>query len=314
VSEKAQLPWNAQGLWAALSPLLPNLSVEVLARTDSTNTQLVERARRRGGLRDAPSSRPAELDSRLPGSDPSVGLVRTPHGRRSDDTQPVLLVAEQQTRGRGRQGRTWHSRAGASLTFSLSLPLAPVGWSGLSLALGLALADALDAPQAGQPPRIGLKWPNDLWLWEGPGQGRKLGGMLIETVAVGESRMCIVGIGLNVAPMALDADEASQGFACIQEFWPEATAPAVLGRIALPLARALRRFEAQGFAPLREGYARRDVLLGQTVVALTGERMGQAQGVAEDGSLLLKVQGVEAVQRVHSGELGLRPLPQAASA
>ena len=66
------------------------------------------------------------------------------HGRRSMDTQPCLLVAEQQLRGRGRVGRSWQSRAGASLTFSLALPLSPVDWSGRSLAVGVALAGALE--------------------------------------------------------------------------------------------------------------------------------------------------------------------------
>ena len=117
--------------------------------------------------------------------------------------QPCLLVAEEQTRGRGRLGRGWIASAGASLTFSLALPLAPEEWSGLSLAVGLALAEALDPMvQPGAPPRIGLKWPNDLWLVDGPGRGRKLGGILIETVSVGHRRMCVLGVGLNVLPQA----------------------------------------------------------------------------------------------------------------
>jgi BirA family biotin operon repressor/biotin-[acetyl-CoA-carboxylase] ligase len=94
-------------------------------------------------------------------------------------------VAEHQTRGRGRLGRGWGRSAGASLTFSLSLPLAPRDWSGLSLAVGVALADALEPPLDGAVPRIGLKWPNDLWLDRRPGSGRKLGGVLIETAGRG---------------------------------------------------------------------------------------------------------------------------------
>ena len=75
-----------------------------------------------------------------------------PFGRRAGDTQPCLLVAEHQTLGRGRQGRSWLAHAGASLTFSLGLPLAPRDWSGLSLAVGVALADALEAPEPGAQP------------------------------------------------------------------------------------------------------------------------------------------------------------------
>ena len=117
------LQWGAETLWQRLEPLLPGLSVEVVARTDSTNTQLLERARRAG-------AHDEDDNSRL-------------HGRRAGDAQPCLLVAEAQTRGRGRQGKPWYSSPGASLTFSLSLPFSPADWSGLSLAVGVAVAEAL---------------------------------------------------------------------------------------------------------------------------------------------------------------------------
>jgi hypothetical protein len=133
------------------------LTVEVVAAIGSTNTELLARARR------ALASAPA------------------------DAAKPALLVAVQQTAGRGRQGKVWQSgtgtAVGASLTFSLALPLAPADWSGLSLAVGLALVDALDPPLPGQPPRLGLKWPNDLILLDEGGRaphiGRKAGGILI---------------------------------------------------------------------------------------------------------------------------------------
>ena len=75
--------------------------------------------------------------------------------------------------------------AGASLTFSLALPMAPRSWSGLSLAVGLSVADSLQAelpPTGSRTPRIALKWPNDLWL-QGRGAERKLGGILVETAS-----------------------------------------------------------------------------------------------------------------------------------
>ncbi|MGZ7242464.1 biotin--[acetyl-CoA-carboxylase] ligase, partial [Streptococcus pyogenes] len=62
---------------------------------------------------------------------------------RAGHVDPVLLVAEQQSAGRGRMGRSWASRAGDSLTFSLGLPLQPADWSGLSLAVGVAVAESL---------------------------------------------------------------------------------------------------------------------------------------------------------------------------
>ena len=89
--------WPAEAVWEAVSPLLPGFTVEVLPEIGSTNSELMRRAR--------------------------AGCM-----------EPVLLVAEQQTAGRGRLGRGWASQAGESLTFSLGLPLAPADWSGLSTA------------------------------------------------------------------------------------------------------------------------------------------------------------------------------------
>jgi BirA family biotin operon repressor/biotin-[acetyl-CoA-carboxylase] ligase len=276
----APLQWGAEDLWLLLQPLLPGLSIEVLTRATSTNTLLLDRAR-------------------------SV-----------HDLQPCLLVAEEQTGGRGRLGRAWRSQAGASLTFSLALPLAPADWSGLSLAVGLALAEALDPQPEGVAPRIGLKWPNDLWLIDGPaasGRGRKLGGILIETVAVatdrvtgataGAQRLAVVGVGLNLQPQS---DEGlSQGYACLQELDAPASAPQVLARVAEGLLRALLRFQAEGFAPLAAAYARRDVLRGHPVTTtLPDLPAGQAEGVDAQGALLVRHAGLH---RVLSGEVSVRP-------
>lgn len=293
----AHLHWGAEALWQRLLPLLPDLSVEVVARTDSTNTRLIERARAAGGDPEAPITRPGHLDAQ-------AASQATPHGRRTVDLAPVLLVAEQQTRGRGRMGRDWQSRPVDSLTFSLALPLAPTDWSGLSLAVGLALAEALDPAQGptgvATPPRIGLKWPNDLWLIEGPGAGRKLGGILIETVSVGRRRMCVVGVGLNIRPHDYEGFSA----ACLTEVLPGIDAPSALARVAEPLARELLRFEREGFAPLVERYARRDVLRGQQVTTTAGEALtGVAEGVDIAGALLVRS---GELQRIVSGEVSVR--------
>ena len=281
--------WHADALWQQLLPQLPGLSVEVLAQVDSTNTLLLERA-------------------------------RAGSGRRQDDTQPALVVAEQQTLGRGRQGRAWHAAPGASLTFSLGLPLAPRDWSGLSLAVGVALADALDAPEPGRAaPRIALKWPNDLWLADGAGRGRKLGGVLIETVAVGAQRMVVVGVGLNIEPLPSAAQapgappvassDFSQGYACVRELDRHASAPAVLHRVALPLVRAVRQFEREGFAGFAAAFARRDLLRGQPV-RVHGPRgdvlvLGTAQYVAPSGALRVS-DDAGAVHEIASGEVSVR--------
>jgi BirA family transcriptional regulator, biotin operon repressor / biotin---[acetyl-CoA-carboxylase] ligase len=305
------LPWRAEALWQQLEPHLPGLSVEVLARTESTNTVLLERARLGRDRHDAPITAPGELEAlRLRRRD-TAGSDSGPFGRRAGDTQPTLLVAERQTLGRGRQGRTWLASPAASLTFSLGLPLAPRDWSGLSLAVGVTLADALEPPEPGRSPRLQLKWPNDLWLCNGaPGQGRKLGGVLIETVAVGGQRMVVVGIGLNIAEGAVAAGrELSSGFGWLQEVQRAATAPDTLHRVALPLVKALQQFEREGFAGFSPAYARRDLLRGQCIVtqdagAGGGVLEGTAEGVSNSGALLLRVGA--ALHLVSSGEVSVR--------
>ena len=295
------LAWDAESLWRQLEPLLPGLAVEVVARSESTNTQLLQRLRGAQGA--------ALQDMVLP-------------GRRASDTQPCLLVAEHQTVGRGRMGRSWLAAPGASLTFSLALPLAPVDWSGLSLAVGVALAEALDraplkettgrpefpcSPSGGRTPyggglggalgspRIGLKCPNDLWLDQ-----RKLGGVLIETVSVGSRRMAVIGVGLNVRPMQVAA--VSSGYACLSELDPSVSAPAVLHRLASPLVLALRTFEREGFAAFHACYAARDVLRGHSV--RSGLIEGLAQGVATSGAL--QVATPAGLQLITSSEVSVR--------
>lgn len=279
--------WGAEALWLALEPLLPGLTVEVVAEIGSTNTELLARARR------ALASAPA------------------------DAAKPALLVAAQQTAGRGRQGKAWVSgtgaAVGASLTFSLALPLAPADWSGLSLAVGLALVDALDPPLPGQPPRLGLKWPNDLILLDDGGRaphiGRKLGGILIETVQLGPQRLAVLGIGLNIRPLPAraDAPTLSWGHACVQELLPGLDAPATLARVLPPLVHAMHAFAAQGFAPLQAGFARRDVLAGRAVATtLPGLPEGRADGVDATGTLWLLAGGSR--HPVASGDVSLKPL------
>lgn len=213
---------------------------------------------------------------------------------------PLLLVAERQSAGRGRLGRHWHSAPGAALTFSLAIPLPlALDLSGLSLAVGCAVADVLEP--AGT--RLQLKWPNDLFL-----NGQKLGGILIETLALPSAqRGVVVGIGINLAPLPAQADRSAfaSGHAALRELLPGIDADTALTRIAPALLHMLADFETLGsFAPWQAAFARRDLALGQAV--RVGEREGFARGVSAQGELLLEVAGH--VQPVAAGELSLRVL------
>jgi BirA family transcriptional regulator, biotin operon repressor / biotin---[acetyl-CoA-carboxylase] ligase len=281
------IQWPAEAIWEAVAPGLPGFTVELLPEIDSTNSELMRRFRA------------------SPGALPRL--------------EPVLLLAEQQSAGRGRLGRSWQSRRGDSLTFSLGLPLQPADWSGLSLVVGISLAESLDPGGAAYPgsSRIGLKWPNDLWL-QGERGERKLGGILVETASVDSVnsvnglRYVVIGVGLNIKPLQLDASVAAGAPAssavapgCLQELFPEMDAPAALLRVLAPLVQALQGFEQFGFAPFQARFAARDVLSGRAVQLSDGSQ-GTAHGVGESGGL--RVQTAAGMKEITSAEVSVRPL------
>lgn len=213
-----------------------------------------------------------------------------------DGGGPLIVSADRQTAGRGRLGRAWQSDD-AALTCSLALPLpAALDLSGLSLAVGCAVADALDP--AGD--RIRLKWPNDLFL-----DGAKLGGILIETTPLpGDRRGVVIGIGLNVVPLPPEADRSTfaSGHAALRSLDPQASAATTLDRIAPALQALLADFEGLGFAPWQAAFARRDLAAGRPV--RVGEQRGVARGVSRRGELLLET--AAGLLPVSGGELSLR--------
>jgi BirA family biotin operon repressor/biotin-[acetyl-CoA-carboxylase] ligase len=252
------IQWPAEAIWESVAPSLPGFTVEVLPQIDSTNTELMRRAR----------------DGQL---------------------EPVLLVAEQQTAGRGRLGRDWHSGKEAasaqSLTFSLGLPLTPKSWAGLSLAVGLSVVQSLH-------PELRLKWPNDVWL-----RDRKLAGILIETASLGELRYAVIGIGINV--LECNVSGLSTPAAWLDEVLPGLDAPQALLRLVAPLVSTIQLFEHQGFAPLQARFNARDAL-GGVAVTLSDGTTGVAHGVDSQGAL--QVATSLGLQRITSSEVSVRPL------
>jgi BirA family biotin operon repressor/biotin-[acetyl-CoA-carboxylase] ligase len=246
-------PWPAEAIWEQVYPLLPDFTVEVLPEIDSSNSELMRRAR-------------------------------------AGQHEATLLVAERQTAGRGRMGRVWQSQPGDSLTFSLSLSIAPLDWSGLSLAVGLSLAESLH-------PGVQLKWPNDLWF-----EDRKLGGILVEAASMGGRSQVVVGVGLNIHPRF--ADGLNTAPAALSELLPGLTAPTALARLALRLTQTLLRFEHEGFAPLQARFESRDVLKGRRVHTSDGQE-GMAIGISTSGALLLQTD--TGLQEIHSAEISVRP-------
>lgn len=151
-----------------------------------------------------------------------------PHG--------ALVIAEEQTSGRGRAGRTWLGRRGEGLLFSVVLrPRFDPGTTQLvTQGIGVAVAEAL----AGFPPlNPRLKWPNDVWL-----DGRKVAGILVESRGLGtEEEVIVAGIGINTHWRTVDLpDEIKEVATSIAE----ALAPAAPPDRGLVLGAVLERLEA----------------------------------------------------------------------
>ena len=217
----------------------------------------------------------------------------------------TVLAAEWQPGGRGRLGRAWHAGLGEALTFSLlwRFPRGAAALSGLPLAIGVALARALEAQGAGP---VGLKWPNDV-LW----RGAKLAGILIELAgdALGPTA-AVIGIGINVRLAAATRERIAQPAADLETACgavPDRNR--LLAGVLAELGGLLDAFSREGFAPLSAEWLRRHAHQGKRVTLLLpdGSRQaGRASGVAEDGSLLLETRaGI--IKRFHSGEVSLRP-------
>jgi BirA family biotin operon repressor/biotin-[acetyl-CoA-carboxylase] ligase len=214
----------------------------------------------------------------------------------------TVVVAERQTAGRGRQGRRWISAPGDSLTFSLLWRFAPgTAPAGLSLAAGLAAAEAIAKVGAGGTAPIRLKWPNDLLH-----DGKKLGGILVELVP-GAPHAAVIGIGLNLRLPAEMPDELRAASAA-----PDIVADpnALLSILLIELLTMLESFAAGGFAPLHAAWTARHAFENVPVRLLSDfapPRHGICRGVDADGALLFESDGC--IERILSGEISLREAP-----
>lgn len=223
---------------------LPGVEVRVLGRCSSTNTLLLEE--------------------------------RIAH--------PVLLAAEEQSAGRGRRGRRWHSPPGAGITFSLAAPVRRPAreLAALSLVAGVATARALRALGA----QVALKWPNDLVAGEA-----KLGGILVET----RNAVAVIGVGINCRRVPRLEAQLGRRVA----FLELEDRNLVIRRIAASLLEALQAFEARGLDAVREEWEAMHAHAGRRlrVRLADGTTMsGLSQGIAEDGALrLLTRRGLRAV-------------------
>jgi BirA family biotin operon repressor/biotin-[acetyl-CoA-carboxylase] ligase len=232
---------------------------------------------------------------------------------RAGAPEGVVAVADHQTAGRGRLGRTWEAPAGANLLLSVLLrpELEPAQRHLATTAVALAAVDAIDASGSvevpgdgvgGGPVVIGIKWPNDLVAPD----GRKVAGVLAEADLAPDRTMgpapVVVGIGINVNWPAVDGDlppELRGTAASLREL-----AGAELDREALLAAllealgpRAAALDTAAGRSALAGDLRARCTTLGTTVQVTVpdGSFVGTAAAVTVDGHLVVDVDGTRRV-------------------
>lgn len=206
------------------------------------------------------------------------------------DIGGVVLVAEHQSAGRGRHGRTWSTPPRSQIAFSLGVDAAgtpPSAWGWLPLLTGVAAADAVAATTGLD---AGLKWPNDIMVGppEHPG---KLGGILAEVAS--PAPLIVVGLGLNVSLTAAELDGAAPDGRATSLLMLGSTMldrSALLGSILAELTARIDRWKLVGGRSVLEDYRRRSLTLGTQVRALLPggrEITGSATDVDESGQLVI---------------------------
>ena len=220
-----------------------------------------------------------------------------------EDITGAVLVAEHQTAGRGRHGRTWTAPPRTQIAFSIGIgagALPPEAWGWLPLLTGVAVADAVEATTGIEP---GLKWPNDIQVGE-----RKLGGILAEVAS--PDPVIVVGLGLNVSMTADEApDERATSLLMLGSSMLDRSA--LLGSVLAELTARIDRWTTLGGEDpsLGSDYRRRSVTLGRRVRALLPggrEINGTATDIAELGQL--RIDTGEQTVAVSAGDIThLRP-------
>ena len=253
----------------------------------------------RAALLDPASAGPVSLEVAW-----SVDSTNAELWRRSPVPGWEILLAEQQTAGRGRLGRSWVSPLSSQVCMSLRGRFAGglAQLEGLSLVAGVALSEALHGLGFRQ---VGLKWPNDVLA-----DGCKLAGVLVECRGERDGPVqVVVGIGINVRlphNTSLAIDQPWTDLARLAADGAPPSRNAVAIAMLQHLLEALACFEREGLAPFPQVGLKwpNDVLADGCVLA--GRRVieGQALGLAADGGLRVATDAGEQV--FHGGEVSVR--------
>ena len=210
---------------------------------------------------------------------------------RKGAAQGTVVIAEEQTAGRGRLGRQWHSPPAANLYATIILrPAIPISEiPRLSLVAGVAVADAMDATAGGI---AGLKWPNDVWL-----RRKKVGGILaqalIESAETNPIVLLGIGINVNLRSEQIPEELRDRATSLLAETGAECDRRALAAKLFARLDMRYRQAQTSGFAALRAEWERYSVLSGRRVSVQDGVSVhyGVVRGIEADGALVLENAG-----------------------
>ncbi|HRE81799.1 MAG TPA: biotin--[acetyl-CoA-carboxylase] ligase [Opitutaceae bacterium] len=223
---------------------------------------------------------------------------------------PFVILAREQTQGRGRLGRRWLSEANGNLyaSFAFRPQVAPERMQTFTLWMGVNICELVANFCRTRP---GVKWPNDLLF-----DGKKAGGMLTEArIDSDQIRDLVFGLGLNLKtprggwPAELSARATALDQHTTSTFDVNKFAAALIGRVLL----AYEKFVASEHAvALAEMWSKYDVLRGHRITALHGteKKTGMASGIDDEGSLLLRTE-TGRLERLRAGEVTLERPPTA---
>ena len=235
------------------------------------------------------------------------------YAREKAEQAPVsgsVVLAEQQSAGRGRRGKTWVSPFAANIYLSIvwDFEQGAQALEGLSLAVGVAVKRALNAQGVNG---VQLKWPNDIYV-----EGQKLGGILLEMIGdpAGQCSV-IVGVGINVAMPDTQGSDIDQEWTDIRsqlQKYPDGenqrpSRNKLAASLISEIVMLLRDFQAQGFSMYRDEWQAADAFFGQEAVISTPKQSitGIVKGVDQNGALRLQRENGK-IETFIGGELSLR--------
>jgi len=211
-----------------------------------------------------------------------------------DSPDGCICLAESQSAGRGRRGKSWESFRSGSILLSLGWRLDRADMRGLSLVSGLAVMESL---RGFGVPQVELKWPNDILIG-----GKKAGGILVEVSALN----CVIGIGLNYRVSDVAVARIDQPWTDLASTGVQIDRDQLVVELVKNHGRVLTGFTEGGFAGFSDQWNLADAWRSRPVQAVSGSRVisGIASGVDETGALLIASDGV--VHTITSGEVSLR--------